>query len=373
MSNKPILPAVGTPISGDNDNAGNFIQDVFLNMGTPGSAPTRVCESNPLPMVLASAPTGLATSDGQASIEATLVSILAALGAALTISGTVSQSSQPLPTGAATQVTLAQILTALGTTLHVQDTSSESALSSIATLLSNPLAVTGTFFPSTQPVSAAALPLPSGAATQTTLAAVLSALASGILVTDTTAEARLQSIITALTGTLAISAVSLPLASGASTSALQTTGNTSLASIAAALAAALTISLPTGAATSALQTAMQTTLSSILTALTPTRTFMTAAFSISATGQIVAAVTGKRIKVFAYSLNSSLATLSVAFNSGGTAMTGAQTYLVGGGPFIAVDPPAFLFGTAAGSNLGLTITGIGTVNGFVSYWADDAS
>lgn len=42
----------------------------------------------------------------------------------------------------------------------------------------NSVAVTGTFFQATQPVSAAALPLPTGAATQTTLASVLTALGS---------------------------------------------------------------------------------------------------------------------------------------------------------------------------------------------------
>lgn len=47
-----------------------------------------------------------------------------------------------------------------------------------ANILNSSLAVTGTFWQATQPVSAASLPLPSGAATQTTLAAVLSALGS---------------------------------------------------------------------------------------------------------------------------------------------------------------------------------------------------
>lgn len=39
-----------------------------------------------------------------------------------------------------------------------------------------PIAVTGTFFQATQPISAASLPLPAGAATQTTLASILTAL-----------------------------------------------------------------------------------------------------------------------------------------------------------------------------------------------------
>lgn len=93
---------------------------------------------------------------------------------------------------------------------------------------------TGTFA-----ISAAALPLPSGASTEATLSA-------------------LNAKVTAVnTGAVVISSSALP--SGASTSALQTTGNTSLASIDSKLTNPLPISatslpLPTGAATSALQT-----------------------------------------------------------------------------------------------------------------------
>lgn len=63
----------------------------------------------------------------------------------------VTMASGPLPAGAATETTLASILTKL--------------LGSIG--------VTGTFFQTTQPVSAASLPLPSGAATEATLGGVL--------------------------------------------------------------------------------------------------------------------------------------------------------------------------------------------------------
>ena len=59
--------------------------------------------------------------------------------------------------GAATQVTLAAALT---------------ELQSILATLNASLAVTGTFYQATQPVSAASLPLPTGAATQATLAAL---------------------------------------------------------------------------------------------------------------------------------------------------------------------------------------------------------
>lgn len=110
-----------------------------------------------------------------------------------------------LPTGAATSTK--------------QDTGNTS-LASIDTKLTNPLPVSGSIsvsnFPATQPISAASLPLPTGAATS---------------VLQTSGNTSLSSIDSKLTNPLPISASSLPLPTGASTSALQTTGNTSLASI----------------------------------------------------------------------------------------------------------------------------------------------
>lgn len=77
----------------------------------------------------------------------------------------------------------------------------------------------------TQAISAASLPLPTGAATETTLSALNTKVPSGLTVTSTR-------LLTDGSGvTQPISAASLPLPSGASTSALQTTGNTSLSSI----------------------------------------------------------------------------------------------------------------------------------------------
>lgn len=74
-------------------------------------------------------------------------------------------------------------------------------------------------------------------------------------------------------GNIFVSASSFRLPTGAATSALQTTGNTSLASIVSALTNPLPVSatslpLPTGAATSALQSTGNTSLASIVAALT---------------------------------------------------------------------------------------------------------
>ncbi len=110
--------------------------------------------------------------------------------------------------------------------------------------------------PATQPISAAALPLPSGAATSTkqdtgntSLASIdtktpalgQAAMASSTPVVIASNQSAIPVSGTFYQSTQPISASSLPLPTGASTSALQTTGNTSLASIDTKLTAPLSI------------------------------------------------------------------------------------------------------------------------------------
>ena len=112
------------------------------------------------------------------------------------------------PEGAATEVTLAAIL---------------SALASVA--VTGPLTNTQ-LRAAAVAVEANALPLPEGAATETTLASILSALAS-VAVTGPLTDAQLRAT------ALAIQAASLPLPTGAAT-------QTTLAAVLAALQATLT-------------------------------------------------------------------------------------------------------------------------------------
>ncbi len=106
-------------------------------------------------------------------------------------------------------------------------------------------------------ITASALPLPTGGAT------------SALQTTGNTSLASVDGKITACnTGAVVVSSSALP--SGGSTSALQTTGNTSLASVDGKITAcntgAVVVSssaLPTGGATSALQTTGNTSLSNI--------------------------------------------------------------------------------------------------------------
>lgn len=74
--------------------------------------------------------------------------------------------SSALPTGAATESTLST----LNGKVTACNTGAVVLASGVLTSITNSVAVTGTFWQATQPISAAALPLPSGAATESTLA-----------------------------------------------------------------------------------------------------------------------------------------------------------------------------------------------------------
>ena len=94
-------------------------------------------------------------------------------------------------------------------------------------IVSGSVAVTN--LPATQPVSAASLPLPTGAATASAQATEVASLAT--LVTNSPALASGRVPVDGSGVTQPISAAALPLPTSAATSALQTTGNTSVASI----------------------------------------------------------------------------------------------------------------------------------------------
>jgi len=104
-----------------------------------------------------------------------------------------------------------------------------------------------------------------------------------------------------------------------------------------------------------------------------TKTLKTAVVSLSATGTVIAAVSGKRLKVYAIKLIVDAA-LSVNWRDGAaTALEGAQALAANGGYTEAVNPPAFLLATTAGNTLDLVISGTGNAQGRVSYWDDDSA
>ncbi|MGL5117534.1 MAG: hypothetical protein ACRC7C_19655 [Beijerinckiaceae bacterium] len=154
----------------------------------------------------------------------------------------VSAASLPLPTGAATEATAAGIRTDLGAdgatppALPGGATGVRGWLRGVYNLLSGTLAVSGTFWQATQPVSAAALPLPTGAASETTSAGIRTDLGADGAAPPalpggaTGVRGWLRGIYAQLTGTIAvsgtfwqatqpISATALPLPTGAAAEA----------------------------------------------------------------------------------------------------------------------------------------------------------
>lgn len=218
------------------------------------------------------------------------------------------------------------------------------------TSITNPVAVTGTFFQATQPVSAASLPLPTGAATEATLGTRLAeaTFTARIPVNGQAAMAASVPVVVASNqSAIPVSAASLPLPAGASTAALQDgiirdgAGDTTQANVIAGRVvtdgsqvtqpiSAASLPLPTGAATEA--------------------TLVTRAAST----QLPAALVGSRLDVNLGAV-------------GGTAQSGAQmvdvgntawrvncvTGCVAGGSF--ADGAAFTFGTTPVSNTAFVV------------------
>lgn len=106
------------------------------------------------------------------------------------------------------------------------------------------------------------------------------------------------------------------------------------------------------------------------------KTLKRAVVSLTATGTVIAAVSGRRLKVYQYALQSRNDSMTVRFRDGSAGGNlGLEWSLnaregVSSGP---VNPPAFLFGTTAGNALDAVVSGTGTVWVEVSYWDDDTS
>lgn len=111
------------------------------------------------------------------------------------------------------------------------------------------------------------------------------------------------------------------------------------------------------------------------------KTLKTYSGTITSDTDIIAAVTAKRIKVYAYSIVTTDNTGDlVIFKSNGTAGTELwRVYLKGpdaSTPFganLATAVPGFLFATAAGEKLTADVSSGATLHLSVAYWDDDAS
>ena len=208
---------------------------------------------------------------------------------------------------------------------------------------------------STVPIGTAANPLrldPTGSTAQP-ISGTITAITNPVAVTGTFWQA-----------TQPVSTDSLPLPSGASTAAAQTTGNTSLSSIDGKITACNTGAVVLAAGSAAVGTVIDGG---------SAKTIKSAVVSLAVTGTVIPAVASKRIKVFAIKLICSAA-LSVNWRDGAaTALEGVQSIAINGGYTESVNPPNFLFATTAGNSLDLVISGVGTAAGRVSYFDDDAT
>ena len=171
--NVGYTPGTGATVAAD-DISGVLHQRVKIGVGTDGVA-VDVSSSNPMPVSgTVTANTGLSQPLTDAQLRA----------AAVPISGTVTANtglSQPLTdaqlraaavpvSGPLTDAELRATAVPISGTVTANTGLSQPLTD--AQLRASSVPVSGTFFQATQPVSAASLPLPSGAATETTLVAV---------------------------------------------------------------------------------------------------------------------------------------------------------------------------------------------------------
>lgn len=110
------------------------------------------------------------------------------------------------------------------------------------------------------------------------------------------------------------------------------------------------------------------------------KTIKTVSGTLTADADVIPAVTGKRIKVCAYSVITTGTNLNLAiFKSNGTAGTELWRLALQSvasqvmGANLAVSAPAFLFATVAGEKLTLDVNQSDTLHYSISYYDDDAT
>lgn len=329
--------STGVPVAAD-EITGVKHQRVKVEFGVDGSA-TDVSSSNPLPVVNASLPlpSGASTSAKQDTTNASLSSIdgkVPALGQAL------AAASVPVVLTAAQVTTLTPPAAITGYATSAKQDTGNTSLSSIDGKITA--------------VNTGAVVISSGscAVTNAGTFAVQSAstIADGA---SSTLGAKADAKSTA-TDTTAVSAMSV------------------LKQISASVQAP-----PSQAVTNAGTFATQSTFGG-------TRTYKTYSGTFSADTDVIAAVTSKKIKVFAYSIITTDNTGdTVIFKSNGTAGTEKwRVYLKGVdantpmGANMSVTPGidgAHLFATAAGEKLTADVSSAATLHLSIAYWDDDAS
>jgi hypothetical protein len=102
------------------------------------------------------------------------------------------------------------------------------------------------------------------------------------------------------------------------------------------------------------------------------RSYKTAAINVGASGEntIITEVAGKRIKVYAY-LVQPTGSVDWFFEEGAEDVSASLTAQAREGVRAAVDPPAYLFATSPGNDVGIDLSAAVAVDGWVAYWDDD--
>ncbi len=106
------------------------------------------------------------------------------------------------------------------------------------------------------------------------------------------------------------------------------------------------------------------------------KTLKRAVVTLNATGDVIAAVGAKRLKVYQYALQSRNDTMTVQFRDGAAgSFLGLRWGLNAreGASGAATDPARYLFATTAGQALQAVIGGAGNIDIEISYWDDDAT
>lgn len=285
--------------------------------GGDASAANQVTEIARLTSILAKIITAPSTEAKQDAEIAAINAITAALGGSLTIS---------LPAGISTEAKqdviitgLASIYTLLGATLTVSGTVNVGNFPGTQP-------VSGTFWQATQPISAAALPLPAGASTETTLLAILAKL-----IASPATEAKQDALIALLPSSL-----------------------TALSNFKVAIQEAL----PAGT-----NEIGKTFLSHQIT-----KALTNAAISISSSGDNtgVAGTAAQTVRVFRIVLVAASA-VSVKFRDNTTDLTGAMPLTANGTMVLESETSEPLFVTTASNAFNINLSSAVSVTGFIQY------
>jgi len=102
------------------------------------------------------------------------------------------------------------------------------------------------------------------------------------------------------------------------------------------------------------------------------RTMKSLPFTLTATGIVVPAVAGRRIKVYAFCLSAGSISTAGWRSGAATMLTGLLRLAANGNITNSILPPSWLIETAVGENLTLVMGTAATMTGYVSYFDDDA-